>query len=232
MWRAGFIALCIAASSLADPPPPNRPPAPLPPRQPTGPSVLSPNVSALRGSEDFRLDRPPSVWHQIQRDLDRSNGYILPESLFQLDQLDLLEDPRFDHNEAQRNFELFTRERERQLRLDERQLDQRWQQQRTERQRREDAMKLKEYELYLKAGSFDAAGAQAEADRNALQAAKNTRDEQIKQATKDRDAAIAKLRPDDAARQDVTRQFEAKRQEIEQAYQKERARILGFDPNS
>ena len=95
MWRAGFIALCIAGFSLAHPPPPNRPPAPLPPRQPTGPSVLSPNVSALRGSEDFRLDRPPSVWHQIQRDLDRSNGYILPESLFQLDQLDLLEGPGF-----------------------------------------------------------------------------------------------------------------------------------------
>src|SRR4051812_49120424 len=202
MWRVLHILsiLFLSLPALADPPPAvqNRP-LPAPPPRPAGPTVLSPNVSVIRGSEDFRLDRPPTVWHQIQPDLDRSNGYIVPEPLFQLDQLDLLKDPRFDRNEAKRNYELYNTERERQLRLDQRQLDQRREMQRTQNQQREDAMKLKEYELYLNAGLFNAVGAQAEADRNALQAAKNTRDEQVAQATKDRNEAMMKLPPNDPA---------------------------------
>jgi hypothetical protein len=230
MWKAlCILGLFLTTVALADPPPPIRPlPAP-PPQQSNGPSVLSPNVSVIRGSEDFRLDRPPTVWQQIQPDLDRSTGYIIPGPLFQLDQLDLLKDPRFDLNEARRTYELYNTERERQLRIDQRQLDQRRAAQRSEAQQREAAMKLKEYELYLKAGPFDAAGAQAEADRNALQAAKDARDEQLKQAMKDRDESLAKLAPNDPARQQVQNQFESRRQQLEQAYQKERSRILGFD---
>ncbi len=149
-----------------------------------------------------------SAWNRIQPDIDRSTGRIVDEPTYQLDRAALLRSldaAPFDPIGYMRVFQM---DRDRWLRIDQRQLDQARLARQSQSRQREAAMKLKEYELFINAGS-DPSGAlaqQAQNDRMALE-----------RLSADRDSNRAAVGADRAAIE-----------KIEQDYQRERARILGF----
>jgi hypothetical protein len=167
-----------------------------------------------------RLPREPGVWERIQDPLDRSTGRITDEQTYQLDQYRRLREEQLGIVRPHREFERFQDERERRLRIEERNSQF---QRMTDRQRREEADR-REYELFINAG-FSPAASQAFADEQALNQAKNRRDEQLL-AAQNAQAEALRLRPGD--RQQIDAEYQRKAAEIRAAYEKERERILGF----
>lgn len=148
----------------------------------------------LGTSYDARVAR----YRVIENEVDRGTGRIVDEQTYFLDHAQMVK--------TLSDEKLFIQEHDRMLRIDAKQLAERKERKRTEAEQREAAMRLKEYELYVNAGLWDATGAQAEADRIALQQLKERRDADLKSAGKD----------------------QSQRAKIEADYQRERARILGF----
>ena len=211
MRRASIILAALittAAFTLAAPPPEVRP-APMTPA-PSRPGWMSGDRNALSPPLRNALSDPqpgyrPSIWHRVERDLDRSMWRIIDTPTYELNRLELeraanrsYADPRVQQ-ELQR--ELFEYERDRQLQIE----ALRYRQDRA--RAREDLMRLREYELGLNAGLRGAIGEQATADRRALQAARERRDDDLLRATSVDERAAA-----------------------EATYQTERARILGVPP--
>jgi hypothetical protein len=183
--------------TLLMPPPPidSRPADPVPPQKPI-PRIHPDNAG---------------VWERIQDPLDRSTGYISPEPIFQLDQLERDRLERRAPFDPRTNFHRFQIERDRWLRIDERQLAADRSARRAADAKRdlEQRLRLREYELFIESGDLSSLiGQQAERDRMALQSARARRNEQL-----------GAFRADDPARD-----------RIEREYQLERSRILGFDP--
>ncbi|MGH7176363.1 MAG: hypothetical protein ACREJC_03185 [Tepidisphaeraceae bacterium] len=194
-------------------------------------SALSPTPSALSGNVSA-LDCTPRVgaYERIIEPINRSTGYITPESIYFLDLLSLQRFNRMHGDSAEANKLLFELERERQLRLEQRASEQ----ERTALERRRDAlMKHREYELWLDSG-FSAVAGQAEADEQALREAKSRRDRDMIAAGEARNSQILRLDRKTPAALDALKRIEAeyatRRQAIETRYRQERSVILGFDP--
>src|SRR5262245_8955414 len=123
--RIGIIILFAAASLRAAPPPE---PRPGPPPRPVSPP----------------MPRQPSVWQQIQPSLDRSTGRITDDTTYELDRLELMRADRMGLIPTRRDFDLFQAERERSLRIEQRNRELR---NASEREKRAE-MDLREYEMF------------------------------------------------------------------------------------
>jgi hypothetical protein len=193
-------------AAAAQPSPP--PVLPTPPAWHEGPSALD------------RITPAPSLWDMIQDPIDRSTGRIPDEQTYQLDRLARQRDERLGRIQPQREFDRLQEERERRLRIEQRNQDL---SKMTARQRREE-LDRREYELFLHAGLSPAAS-QAFADEQALEQAKNERDRKLI-AAQNAEAAALQARPMDRVR--IEENYQHQVAQIREAYEKERERILGY----
>ena len=182
-------------------------------------NALSPPLRVpIDGPSNYR----PSIWQQVERDLDRSMWRIIETPTYELNRLELERAANRPNADPQAKRDLFEYERDRQIQRDEI----RYREGRAKS--REEEMRRREYQLWLNDGLRTAIGEQATQDRIALEAARQKRDAAITAATQARDQALSAARDPDA-RAAAQREFETQRQSIEQTYQTERARILGVE---
>jgi hypothetical protein len=189
-------ALILAILSLGATPPPA--PSP-PPARPAPPPPM------------------PSVWQQIQPALDRSTGRIIDSTSYEVGRLNYARDLRMGLVPGLTESEILRIERERQLRIDERN---RRLNLTTERARREEA-DLREYEMSLHTGLYAAA-----ADEEALNVAKAARDRQLIDADNQR---AEQIQAQPGNRPKIDADWMQKTKQIRQEYEKRRAAILGID---
>jgi hypothetical protein len=190
--------LVVILMSLGAAPPQGRAPDPPPPR-PVAPPPM------------------PSVWQQIQPALDRSTGRIIDSTSYEVGRLNYMRDERLGLVPPLTQTEILRIERERQLRIDERN---RRLNLATERARREEA-DLREYEMSLHTGLYAAA-----ADEEALNAAKAARDAALIEADAQRSERV-QAQPGNRAQIDT--EWVQRTRQIRQDYEKRRATILGMD---
>lgn len=193
--------LCLAAA----PPPAQRPPPPPPPQR-FEPRPLG-----------------PGAWDRIQDSLDRSTGRITDESTFQLDQIERWYGRRLEPGAPRREFERFRDERDRSLRIEERQ--RRRQRIETEKQRQAE-LDRREYELFITRGLSPVAS-QAYEDEQRLSEAKSQRDTALLEAESTRRQSL-RDRPSDRER--IEAEYQRRIVEIRERYESERARILDVPP--
>jgi hypothetical protein len=161
--------------------------------------------------------RQPSVWQQIQPALDRSTGRIIDNTSYELGRLNYLRDERLGLVPTLTESEILRIERERLLRIEDRN---RRLNLTTERARREEA-DLREYEMSLHTGLY-AAGA----DEEALNTAKAARDARLIEADNQR---AQLLRDQPANRAQINADYLEKTRQIRQEYEKRRTTILGIE---
>lgn len=205
-WRWFWLSLLITPHVRAgDKPTPSSPP-PLPTLQRPAPSSLV---------------RQPSAWQLLQDPLDRSTGRIVDEPTYQLDRIMRRQDERYGRIVPQTEFQRFQDERERQLRIEQRQ---RLSDIKDERLRREE-LDRREYELFLNAG-LSTTSLQVMADEQALTQAKSQRDAQLIEIQNARIQSL-KDRPND--REQIEADFARQTEQIRGVYESQREQILG-DP--
>ena len=189
-------------------------------------SPLSKPLSAIKGDPRVYNTVPPprnNVWDTIQDALDRSTGRVEDQQSYELSRIEQMRRDR-DYSEfRQREFDRFQEERERELRLGDRQ----GRAQHDDERARRRELDRREYLLYLNAGFSPLAG-QVEQDRLALQQARAQRDEALYAASVQFADALKQKGADRAALQ---KQYEETRQQIRQRYEAERERVLGYVPD-
>lgn len=222
-----LVALSIFLIPLRAAPPPDARPLPETP-PPSRPSWMSGDRNALSPPlriplNDVQPGYRPSIWQQVERDLDRSMWRVIDAPTYELNRLELERAANRPNADPQAKRDLFEYEQDRQIQRDQTQYRQQT------AASREEEMRRREYQLWLNDGLRSAIGEQATQDRLALEAARQKRDADLTAATTARDQGIAAARDDDG-RSAIQRDFELRRKAIEETYQNERARILGVDP--
>jgi hypothetical protein len=187
-------------------------------------SPLSKPLSAIRGDPRVYDTVPPprhSVWRSIQDPLDRSMGRIEDQPSYELGRIEQARQDRAYDQFRRREFDRFQEDRERELRLEDR--DRRAQPDDERTRRRE--LDRREYLLYINAG-YGPLAEQVERDRMALQAARTQRDQGLYEA----DVRLTEgLKQPGADRAALQRQYDQSRREVRERYEAERVRILGHE---
>jgi hypothetical protein len=129
-----------------------------------------------------------------------------------------------DYDLGRSQFDEFQIDRERQLRIDQRNRSQ----EKLPPPRTPQELNQREYELFMNAG-LSSTALQVQADEQALAAAQSQRDQQLIAAQNAHDAAL-KQRPNDRAQIDAD--YAKRVQQIHQEYEIRREKILGYAPTT
>jgi hypothetical protein len=189
-------------------------------------SPLSKPLSAIKGDPRVYDTIPPprnNVWDTIQNSLDRSTGRIEDQQSYELWRIEQMRRDR-DYREFRvRDYDRFREERERALRLEERE---RRADQDDERARRRE-LDRRESLLYV-TSPYSPLAEQVERDLKALEQARWLRDQTLYEASLRLDAA---LKQPGAHRAELQQQYEQTRQQARERYESDRTRILGYVPD-
>jgi hypothetical protein len=189
-------------------------------------SPLSKPLSAIKGDPRVYDTIPPprnNVWDTIQNSLDRSTGRIEDQQSYELWRIEQMRRDR-DYREFRvRDYDRFREERERALRLEERE---RRADQDDERARRRE-LDRRESLLYV-TSPYSPLAEQVERDLKALEQARWLRDQTLYEASLRLDAA---LKQPGANRAELQQQYEQTRQQARERYESDRTRILGYVPD-
>lgn len=166
--------------------------------------------------------RGPSAWQRIQDPIDRSTGRIVNEPTYQIERLQRRQDETYRRVIPETEFERYQDERERTLRIEQRQMREMKQADLTRRE----MLDRREMDLYLQ-GGVTATSIQVQEDARALNQAKGNRDQQLISAQNER-AELLRTQPEN--RQQIEADFQQKTTQIRQSYEQQRERILGIDP--
>jgi hypothetical protein len=185
----------------------------------TPPSELQPH------SPSIQLPSHPGLIDRLDNAIDRGNGRIEEQQIYELRRLQLLEDERDGRIAPLTQAQRFELDHDREMRIED--MIRRLRKQAAENAQRAE-LDRRQREL-LKLAPLPGGGLAPGMDQKALNVARDRRDAQIAQADRDRSIAI-QTRPAD--REKTESEYSQRLAEINRQYDRDRERIFGMPPTT